>query len=83
MSMIGMSAGVDRRLSVLAHASDAQRDSKMLCSHCVVICGAFHSILFQLAKAVFMSQRTRIIVTHHEDDTLCPWPPVELAWEDV
>ena len=27
MSMIGMSAGVDRCLSVLAHSSDAQRDS--------------------------------------------------------
>ena len=83
MSMIGMSAGVDRCLSVLAHASDAQQDVKIVCSHFVAICGAFHSFLFKLAKKVSMYQQTRIIVVHHEDDSLCPWPPVEQAWEDI
>ena len=83
MSMIGMSAGVDRCLAVLAHAGDARPRHKFVCTHFVAICGAFHSFLYKRAKDVFISHRSRVIVVHHQDDKLCPWPPVEVAWEDI
>ena len=79
MSMIGMSAGVDRCLALLGHVGDAQPRHHVVCSHFVAICGAFHSFLYDLVQDVFTSHRSRIIVVHHEDDTLCLWPPVALS----
>ena len=40
MSMIGMSAGVDRCLSIVVDASDAMQDVKIVLSHFVAIYGA-------------------------------------------
>ena len=41
MSMIGMSAGADRCLAVLAHAEDVRPHHSFQCTHFVSICGAF------------------------------------------
>ena len=83
MSMVGMSAGVDRCLSLLAHVDVVQPRNRVVCSHFVAICGAYHSFLYKLAKRVFLADWSRIIVVHHVDDTLCRWPEVKWAWEDI
>ena len=83
MSMIGMSAGVDRCLAVLAHAAEVGPRYGFTCSHFVSICGAYHPFLYKRAKEIFITQRCRVIVVHHKDDRLCEWPPVQAAWEEI
>ena len=83
MSMIGMSAGVDRCLAVLAHAEEVRRRHRFTCTHFVSICGAFHPFLYERAKEVFILHRCRVIVVHHQDDWLCKWPPVQAAWQEI
>ena len=83
MSMIGMSAGVDRCLAVLAHAAEVRPRHRFTCTHFVSICGAFHPFLYEWAKEIFILHRCRVIVVHHKDDWLCKWPPVQAAWEEI
>ena len=48
MSMIGMSAGVDRCPALLGHVDDVQHRHHVVCSHFVAICGAYHSFLYKM-----------------------------------
>ena len=57
MTMIGMSAGVDRCLAVLAHAEEARPRHSFQCTHFVSICGAFHPFLYE--RCVHLSQMSR------------------------
>ena len=81
LALIGASAGVDHILSVLLVFRRYKQPFKL--SYLVAIAGAFHETLYDVAKDVFLRDRTNIIVHHHPKDTLCPFPPVAAYWEKL
>jgi len=68
MSMLAMSAGVDRCLSMVEDASNAMQAVKIELAHFVAIYAAFRTELYNAASDVFMSHQTRFIMINHEDD---------------
>ena len=68
MSMLAMSAGVDRCLSMVEDASNAMQAVKIELAHFVAIYGAYHTDLYNAASDVFMSHQTRLVLIYHEDD---------------
>ena len=68
MSMLAMSAGVDRCLSMVEDASNAMQAVKIELAHFVAIDAALHTDLFNTASDVFMSHQTRCVFIYHEED---------------
>ena len=78
LSFIGMSAGVDQALSILFG-----NPQSMPCQleYFVAVCGAWHPSLYDLTAQILIDHDVYIIVQHHKDDRLCPWPMVGDFWE--
>ena len=79
LSFISMSAGVDQALSIVIgnpNIIPCQID------YFVAVCGAWHPDLYNLAAPIFIEGNVYVIVQHHVDDKLCPWPKVEAFWEN-
>ena len=70
MSMIGMSAGVDRCLSIIADAAVAMEAVKMTLSHFVAFCGAHYFFSYLHGNELFKSPQTRLVLMYHDEDTL-------------
>ena len=68
MSMLAMSAGVDRCLSMVEDASNAMQAVKIELAHFVANYAAFRTDLYNAASDVFMSHQTRFVLLYHEDD---------------
>ena len=68
MSMLAMSAGVDRGLSMVEVASNAMQRVKIELAHFVAIDATLHTDLFNTASDVFMSHQTRCVFIYHEED---------------
>ena len=68
MSMLAMSAGVDRCLSVVEAGSNAMQRVKIELAHSVAIDATRHTDLFNTASDVFMSHQTRCVFIYHEED---------------
>ena len=68
MSMLAMSAGVDRCLSMVEVASNAMQRVKIELAHFVAIDATRHTDLFNTASDVFMSHQTRCVFIYHEED---------------
>ena len=81
LALIGASAGVDHILSVVFTFKRYKHPFTF--PYIVAIAGAYHPTLYDVAKAVFLKDRTNIIVHHHPKDTLCPFPPVEAYWKEL
>ena len=70
MSMVGISAGVDRCLSIIADAAVAMEAVKMTLSHFVAFCGAHYFFTFLDGNEVLKSHQTRLVLMYHDEDTL-------------
>ena len=81
LALIGASAGVDHIFSVVL--TFRRYVHPFTFTYVVAIAGAYHPTLYDVAKGVFLKDRTNIIVHHHPKDTLCPFPPVAAYWEEL
>jgi hypothetical protein len=84
VSMIGVCAGVDQALSLVASQSYFQgTDVTSHVEYFVATAGAFNEDLFKTSLPVFLSHSTYVIVLHHEWDKLCSWREVESSWRSL
>ena len=78
---MGISAGVDRILSLVAYSPVSLNGVPIRFPHLVSICGNFHQVIYWKASKKLSSCQTRIIISHHVNDTLCRWRDVKGFWE--
>ena len=48
----------------------------------VAVCGAWHPALYNMAAPIFIAGNVYVIVQHHGEDKLCPWPKVGEFWQN-
>ena len=77
LSFISMSAGVDQALSILIGNPET---IPFEIDYFVAVCGAWHPGLYDLAAPILIAANAYIIVQHHAEDKLCPWPKVGDFW---
>ena len=77
LSFISMSAGVDQALSILI---GNPRTLPFAVDYFVAVCGAWHPELYNLVEPIFIAGNVYVIVQHHGEDKLCPWPKVGEFW---
>ena len=77
LSFIAMSAGVDQALSILIGNPET---IPFEIDYFVAVCGAWHPALYNLAAPIFIAGNVYVIVQHHGEDKLCPWPKVGDFW---
>ena len=79
LSFISMSAGVDQALSILI---GNPKTIPCEIDYFVAVCGAWHPALYNLAAPIFIAGNVYVIVQHHGEDKLCPWPKVGEFWQN-
>ena len=82
LALLGVSAGVDRILSIVEYFQEYQL-SDICIESVTAISGDFHPKLFKSTSLYLQARDVKVFVFHHEGDTLCVWPPVKKAWEDM
>ena len=83
LKFLGVSAGVDMILSIVATQVKYTFAKKFRTAFFTAIAGAYHPTLYDDALRYFERDVTRVLVHHHVDDKLCPWGPVKQAWSQA
>ena len=80
VSFMGISAGVDAVMSMIAEKSTQSSWSLPRIQHAVLVAGVCQPKVFRCAAEVLKNDKACVLVHHHCKDHLCPWPPAKSFW---
>ena len=78
--IIGVSAGGDKALSLLAGKRQHCQGTDVRVSYLVIVATCDNEGIYEPAMEECIHDNTFILVHHHTNDVLCPWPPVYKKW---
>ena len=78
--IIGVSAGGDKALSLLAGKRQHCKDTDVRVSYLLIVATCDNEGIYEPAMEQCIHDNTSVLVHHHTNDVLCPWPPVYEKW---